>query len=290
MLRLSTIVSLVLSICVLAITSQSVCGQDGQVDQEVKVDSVQAEILTTKSGVRFGIWPSRPTQPIPTLFIFGASIEETLNVPYFRQCGNQLAERGVLCVSVDLPGHGLNLRAGEPAGIAAWTFRADNGEDFVAQATTDFRAVLDELIELKLTDPKQVAACGTSRGGFMAVQFAAADERVKCVAAFAPLTDLMALREFSAVKNRELVDRLSLKPQAEKLTGRAVWLIIGDRDDRVSTDASIQFCRAVTLASLKAGKSPLVDLHVVPEPQGHTTPQGSPELAATWFVKQLELK
>lgn len=250
-------------------------------------DAPKAQVLTTKTGLRYGIWPKKPGQPAPTLFIFASSIDDSLNNEYFRQCGNQLAKQGYLCATVELPCHGQEVRPGEPAGIDGWRHRLDNGEDVVAEATGRFSQVLDDLIETKLTDPEKVAACGTSRGGFMAVHFAAADPRVKAAAAFAPVTDLMALREFASVKDRKLVDQLSLKRQADKLAGRAIWLIIGDRDDRVSTDESIQFCRAVTAASLKQQRPALVDLHVVAEPQGHTTPKGAAELAAPWIAAQL---
>jgi len=249
-----------------------------------------AQVLKTKSGVRYGIWPKKPEAPAPTLFVFAGSIEDSLNTPYFRQCGNQLAKEGFLCVSVDLPCHGPEVRDGEPAGIVGWRARIDKGEDCVAEATLRFHAVLDELIELKLADPERIAACGTSRGGFMAVHFAAADPRVKAAAAFAPVTDLLVLNEFRTLEKRDLVQRLSLKSQAEKLAGRAVWLIIGDRDDRVSTDESIAFCRAVTAASLKRNLPALVDLHVVSEPQGHTTPKGADAEAALWIARQLAAK
>jgi len=258
--------------------------------QTTESDSGAAILLKTKAGLRYGVWPKLPEQPVPTLFILGSSVEEVLNVPYFRQCGNQLAKQGVLCVSVDLPGHGEDVRTGEPGGLDSWRSRCEKGEDFVAPATDHFRAVLDELIELKYADPNRIAVCGTSRGGYMAVQFAAADERVRCVAAFAPVTALMALREFHTLPDRDLADRLSLNGVTEKLAGRAVWLIIGDRDERVSTDASIAFCRAVTNASLKQNKPAQVDLHVIAEPRGHTTPPGATELATSWFERQLELK
>jgi dienelactone hydrolase len=249
-----------------------------------------AQVLKTKSGVRFGLWPKKPEAPAPTLFIFAGSIEDSLNKPYFRQCGNQLAKEGYLCASVDLPCHGPEVRDGEPAGIAGWRVRIEMGEDLVAEATARFRAALDELIDLKLADPERIAACGTSRGGFMAVHFAASDPRIKAAAAFAPLTDLMVIDEFKTLEKRDLADRLSLKAQSEKLAGRAVWLIIGDRDARVSTDESIAFCRAVTSASLKQQKPALVDLHVVSEPQGHTTPKGADQEAAVWIARQLAAK
>lgn len=259
-------------------------------DDSPPIAEPPAQVLKTKSGVRYGIWPKKPEAPAPTLFIFAGSIEDTLNAPYFRQCGNQLAKEGFLCVSVDLPCHGPEVRSGEPAGVAGWRARIEKGEDFVAEATMRFRAALDDLIESKLTDPDRIAACGTSRGAFMAVHFAASDPRVKAAAAFAPLTDMMVIDEFKTLQKRELADRLSLKSQAEKLAGRAVWLIIGDRDERVSTDESIAFCRAVTAASLKQKRPALVDLHVISEPQGHTTPKGADEQAALWIARQLAAK
>ena len=120
-----------------------------------------------------------------------------------------------------------------------------------------------------------MAACGTSRGGFAALHFAAADPRVKCVAAFAPVTDLGALTEFRGAEQNPLVARLALEHRADDLAGRAIWLIIGDRDDRVGTDNVIRFARSVTAASLKNGETAHVTLHVVPEPKGHTTPAGA---------------
>lgn len=268
----------VLSSCVMASLLSSVVADE---------DMPKAQVLTTKTGVRYGIWPEKPATPAPTLFIFAGTIKDSLDKVYYRQSGNQLAKQGYLCVTVELPCHGQELRSGEPNGIEGWRFRIEKGEDPIAEMTARFTKVLDELIETKLTDPEKIAACGTSRGGYAAAHFAAADPRVKAVAAFAPLTDLLVLEEFKLLEKRELADRLALRHLADKLAGRAVWLIIGDQDDRVSTDESIVFCRAVTAASLKQNKPALVDLHVVSEPQGHTTPAGAAELAAPWIARQL---
>ena len=87
-----------------------------------------------------------------------------------------------------------------------------------------------------------------------------------------------------------MTDRLSLKAQASKLAGRAVWVIIGDRDERVSTEEAMAFCRAVTAESLKRNVPALVDLHVVSEPKGHTTPAGAADLAAAWIDRQLQIQ
>jgi hypothetical protein len=121
----------------------------------------------------------------------------------------------------------------------------------------------------------------------MAMHAAAADPRIGAVAAFAPVTNLLALREFDGVAHRDFVDGLSLLSRAEQLAGRALWMIIGDRDLRVGTDACIAFARAVTAASLAQEATADVTLIVQPEPKGHTTPTGGPERAAAWIASRL---
>jgi dienelactone hydrolase len=246
-----------------------------------------ARIAETKSGVRFGLWPPEAKGPAPTLFILANSIEGTLDDAYFRQSGNQLARRGYLCVSVDLPCHGKERRADEPAELKGWRRRCERDEDFIADLVTRLRAVLDHLIDAGLADPARIAVCGTSRGGFSGLHFAAAEPRVKCVAAFAPLTDLDALTEFQGTERFPMVKKLGLGHRADDLAGRAVWIIIGDRDDRVGTDRVIQFARQVTKASLRLKRPALVELHVVAEPRGHGIPPYSPVLAAEWIDRQI---
>ena len=245
-------------------------------------------ILGTPTGVRFGIWGTKVSYPAPTLFVFSSTIEESLGNPYYRQCGNALAEQGFLCVSLDLPGHGLEQRADEPEGIAAWHFRSNHGEDFVAPFTRRVQDVLEYLLEAGFTNLEQIAACGTSRGGYMALQATAAESRIRATAAFAPVTNLATLHEFHATTNQDQIKTLSLSSKVEQLAGRSLWLIIGDRDVRVGTDDTIAFARRVTAMSLTQSKPADVTLIVQPELKGHTTPAGSPALAAEWIAKKLK--
>ena len=59
---------------------------------------------------------------------------------------------------------------------------------------------------------------------------------VKCVAAFAPVTDLLALREFRGMEKHAATRSLAIINYADKLAGRPIWLCIGNQDDRVDTD------------------------------------------------------
>lgn len=248
----------------------------------------QVTIAATATGVRYGYWPAKPEKPSPTLFVLATTPETTLREDYYRQAGDFLWKKGYVLVSVDLPSHGQEQREGEPAGLDGWRFRADRGENFVADLTGRLSAVLDDLIADGFSDPERIAVCGTSRGGYSALQFAAVDQRVKCVAAFAPVTDLVALREFHGAEENPLVKKLAIGESAAALANRAVWIVIGDRDERVSTDKAIAFARRITAEALKAGGDPRVDLHVLAQPKGHSTPDGAAAMAAEWIDRQLK--
>jgi dienelactone hydrolase len=241
---------------------------------------------STPEGVEFGIWNGISDRPAPILFVLASTIESTLGEAYYRQCGNELAEHGWVCVSIDLPCHGTQAINGEPEGLPGWSHLAGKKRDFVAQSNARLTQVLDHLIKSGIADPKYIAACGTSRGGFLAIHFAAHDKRVQCAAGFAPVTDLAALREFRAIEDSPFVRALSLETQAEQLAGRPIWIVIGDQDERVGTDLAINFARKLTAASREMKLDSRVELHVLPEPRGHTTPRGSPQRAASWILSQ----
>jgi dipeptidyl aminopeptidase/acylaminoacyl peptidase len=115
-----------------------------------------------------------------------------------------------------------------------------------------------------------VITVGTSRGGFLAVHWAAADPRVRAVAAIAPVTDLRGLTEFKGMENHAGTEAIALDHCAEKLVGRAIWVCIGNNDERVSTENCIRFTRKVVAASVAQGKRANVELHVTTA-EGHGT-------------------
>jgi len=254
--------------------------------QNPQADAEQAPIVaTTPGGVEYGVWGDLDKRPAPVLFVLSGTIESTLTSQYFRQCGNGMAANGYLLVSIDIPCHGKQNAGGKLSGLGGWAERAARGDDFVAENNQRLSEVLDHLINTGVADAGKVAVCGTSRGGFLAVHFAAHDARVKSVAAFAPATDLARVKEFAAVVDTPLIKKLSMANLAEKLAGRAVWMVIGDQDDRVSTQSAIDVAQAITAASIAKKVDSKVDLHVIAEPRGHRTPPGSAEMAAGWMLR-----
>lgn len=257
------------------------------ISQACADDANQAvQTAMTPDGVEYGIWGEHDGKPAPVLFVLAGTIDGTLSKPYFRQCGNQLAEHGFLSVSIDIPCHGTLWKKGY-SGLTGWSALAAEEVDFVAQNNTRLSKVLDHLIATGVADENKIAVCGTSRGGFLAIHFAAHDQRVACAAAFAPVTDLKALNEFKNLSENNFVDTLSVSSKADALAGRPVWIVIGDQDERVGTGQAIEFAQQLTAAARKKNIDSAITLHVLPEPRGHTTPKGSAQLAADWLLQHL---
>ena len=244
--------------------------------------------LRTSDGVDFKILGAPPKSPAPTLFVLALDAERTLADPLYRRCGNQLANQSFLCVSVDLPCHGQERRPDEPEGLAGWRKRVDDAENPMTELTSRLSKVLSFLIEQKMSDPERIATCGTSRGGFAALHFAAADERVKAVAAYSPVTELVALREFQDLAKNTAIEELNLQHHSKRLAKCPIWIMIGDRDQRVGTDQAIQFARALSISAAAQNLPSAAELHVCPS-NGHHTPAGAEEQSAAWILRQFNL-
>ena len=240
-------------------------------------DKIQT--LEATGGVKFALLGRKPPAPTPTVFCFGAA-DDMLTTPELRF----LSERGYLCVSLDLPGHGGNRKHGEAKGLVAWRHRIEAKEDFVTEFHQKIAKVLDYLIAHGYTDPNRVAIIGSSRGAFIGYHYAASDPRVKCVAGLAPVTELEVPREFAGMDKDPMCRSLAVINRAKQFGPQKLLVIIGDQDERVGTDRAIAFARQVSKVALKAN----VELHVLHEPLGHTIPKGTWELTEAWITKNFD--
>lgn len=236
--------------------------------------------LETSSGIPFGIMGR--AEHAPVLFIFALSIQETLENEHYARVGKLLLEDGWNAVSLDAPCHGSDLRKGEPFGLDGWRVRIEDGDLLILDFCRQASEVLDHLIKKGVTDPQRVAACGTSRGGFLAMHFAAFDARVQAVAAFAPVTTLQALKEFEGIKDSSTVLSLDLTRQTQTLAERAVWISIGNDDRRVGTDHAVRLARDIAGAAVAQGLFANIELHVLTY-QGHTVLPEAHDAAAAWL-------
>ncbi len=274
---------------VLLITSISfmtpMLGSQDSLGQRPSGIHVSPVLTHTAGNVRYGHLGGGSDAPSPTLFVFAGSLEDSLTHPIYSRCCSLLMQHGFRCVSLDLPAHGRDVRPGEPKGLKGWSHRVRQGDDPMADFTNRAREVLDALVEEGLADPRRVLASGTSRGGFAALHLAAADSRVGSAAALAPVTDLAALREFQGLEGDPLTRSLALVEKAEALAARDLWIIIGDRDERVSTQRAIELALAVSRAAVSRKTGSRLEFRVE-FADGHRVPEGAYRRASHWLLRQ----
>ncbi len=264
--------------CVVAASSPALADRPTAADLETRA---------TPDGVAYTIWNRPKDGPAPTLIILSGLKVDSMLKRNFLKAGEYLAPLGYVCVSIDLPCHGEFAEPGY-SNLTGWSKRAAEGHDFIAEFNARMKDVMDHLIAEGVADPEKIAVTGTSRGGFMAYRYMAFDERVKCAAGYSPVTDLRQLKEFSVAADVPIVDAMSIHAYVGQLVGRPVFLMIGDRDDRVGTDAAIAFMRQLNAAEAEAGKGTDHMLIVRAEPRGHSAPLQMAELAARWIYFQFE--
>lgn len=245
------------------------------------------QIVEVAEGVRFGIYGDKPAAPSPTLFVLAAGIEDLDKTRIYSETGRMLAADGWITVTVDLACHGRDAKTGEPPALDGWAHRVKAGQDLMGPFTERCRKVLDYLIAEGYTETERVAVCGTSRGGFSGLHFAAADPRVRVVTCVSPVTNPLALREFAGV-TPEQVRTITASSLAEKLAGRAIQITIGNDDGRVSTDDCVAAARRFAAEGRKQAPLPAlvpVELLVGPS-QGHSAVEGAYAIAAEFIRKQ----
>lgn len=243
-------------------------------------------VLKTKDEVIFAIRGEKPAAPAPTLVNFAGTYLNGLAGGPYNKVGHLLERSGFLTVSIDIPGHGADQRDDEPPPMVSWAERLKRGEKFIAKFTKQVSSALTYLIDNGYTDPDNTMISGTSRGGFLAAHCAAADLRFRCAAYIAPVCDLRAITEFADMQEHPGAKAIALNNLVPKLVNTAQWLMIGNRDDRVSTDDSIAFTRLMVAECRKKKKFPDIELHVMSN-DGHSTPPTSHREAAAWFKAHL---
>ncbi|MFH1567022.1 MAG: prolyl oligopeptidase family serine peptidase [Gemmatimonadota bacterium] len=250
--------------------------------------SVDPLTAATPAGTPFALLPPRPGPPGPALLLFAMAAADTLLAQPYGRVGRLLHARGWTVASLDLPCHGADRRPGEPAELAGWAACLAAGEDFVVPFRQRVDEVVAHLVASGLADPGRLAAAGTSRGGFLALHAAAGNPRIGAVAASAPVTDLLALTEFAGLEASLLARQRAVAHAVDALAGRAVWLTIGDGDQRVDTDRAVALARGLARAAAARGLPSRVSLHVLPVP-GHTSRPEWHDQAAAWLQEAVTL-
>jgi len=126
----------VIRVGILMVLSSALCAQE-RVENEITIQH-------TKTGVRFGMLGKNGPSPAPTLFMFGDTIEGTLTREDFSSIARVVGKNGYLCVSLDLPCHGMEAKSDDPPDrLSCWRKLLEEDDNFVGSFVPKVSAVLD---------------------------------------------------------------------------------------------------------------------------------------------------
>ena len=232
------------------------------------------------------VGPDLEEGPLPCVIYLALSAKESLMTDPFNQPVLPLYHSSIRVFSVDLPHHGETLASTE--GMKKWAHSFSNEEDilshFLDQLETSLRLVFSKF------PPSNIGIMGLSRGGFLASHLAARFSNLSSFVAFAPLTRLDLVKEFSALIDSPSIQKLHLSFLTETLCQKNIRIYIGNRDLRVSTDACYTWVKALVEAAFsKEIRSPTIELLLKPSIGflGHGTSKESFQEGASWLLSKL---
>ncbi len=225
---------------------------------------------------------------LPAFFYFSLSGEDSLHLDPFCQPATFLKEAPLRIYSCTIPGHGPGLKNTEA--MHWWAEKISKNENPFTLFFEQCLENIDYLVQHDLVDENAIAIGGLSRGGFIATHLAARDPRIQTVVGFAPLTTTQTILEFSNLQNSSITQSLELTPLFDKLIHKRIRYYIGNRDERVSTDACYDFIRQLTnYAYEHKVRSPAIELLISPSigHKGHGTNPSVFKDGADWIRSAL---
>jgi esterase FrsA len=241
-------------------------------------------------GESYYLGPDIDKGPLPTLFYFGLSAEESLQVDPYNQPASFLNQFRFRIFSLDLPAHGPNLPAIHA--MSAWAEEISLGRDLVTPFVEKVKSVIHNLkLQGALIDGK-LGVAGLSRGAFIASHVAASIPEITAILGFAPLIELSFIKEFKELPRTPLAESLGLKHLIPFLIGRTLRFYIGNLDTRVGTHHAFHFIESLAKESFHHKiRSPQVELFIKPSigQHGHGTSKETFHEGAAWIAEQLGL-
>jgi hypothetical protein len=242
-----------------------------------------------KTGVQVAyIGPPLSEGPLPALFYFSLSDQDSLCLDPFNQPVAYLSSLPMRIFSMTLPGHEDNLPPTNALNV--WANEIAAGHNIVSTFVEKVKVAVDELLCQGALIPGRSAVAGLSRGAFLAAHVAAAVPQFRWILGFAPLTKLSFAKEFQDLSTHCIVASVAMEQLVDKLTDRHLRFYIGNLDTRVGTRHCFDFIEKLSQAAFKNNvRSPLVELIIGPSigRDGHGTSKEVFHHGAHWIAEQL---
>lgn len=243
---------------------------------------VSAEIEAFYTG------PDLSVGPLPTLFYFSLSAEDSLCLDPFNQPVAYLSNLPMRIFSMTLPGHENNLPPTEALNV--WASDILSGHNAIREFIHKVKQTIDALESKGLLLPGRTAVAGLSRGAFIAAHAAALIPQFEWILGFAPLTKLSGAKEFQDFSHHPMVESLSLEHIANALVDRKLRFYIGNLDTRVNTRSCFDFIETLSQAAfVNKIRSPSVELIIGPSigRDGHGTSPAVFRDGAQWVAEKI---
>ncbi|MFY7842594.1 MAG: alpha/beta hydrolase family protein [Rhabdochlamydiaceae bacterium] len=234
--------------------------------------------------------PSIEKGSYPAVFYFALSSTDSLCVDPFNQPVTPLIGPYLRIFSVSLPDHTENINP--HSAIQIWAQKLNSDPSYLSRFIEKVVDFIENLINLEVIDKDNLSVMGLSRGGFMAMHTAALIPHIKHILAFAPVTDLLKLKEFEHFEQNEDTSPYNLRYAIPKLIKKNIRFYIGNRDKRVNTDACYHFMSSLTDWSYQQGiSSPPLELIISPSAghMGHGTLPHIFSDGAKWLLNKMSL-
>jgi hypothetical protein len=232
--------------------------------------------------------PHVASGPLPALFYFSLSAEDSLCLDPFNQPVAYLSSLPMRIFSMTLPGHENNLPPTQALDV--WAKEIANGRDVIAEFVANVKLAIAALLTEGALIPESIGVAGLSRGAFLATHVAAEIAYFRWILGFAPLIQLSFASEFQEVAQLPLVKSLSLEHLVDRITDRHVRFYIGNLDTRVGTRICFDFVEKLAQKAFENRiRSPQVELIIGPSigRDGHGTSKEVFHEGAQWIAKKL---
>lgn len=247
------------------------------------------QILKLPSGLELGyLGPDLAAGPLPAVFYFALSKEESLQTDPYNQPALYLSSLPMRVFSLTLPGHGPDLPATQA--MFVWAQALSRGHNLIKECIDQVESSIQTLVHLNVVIPDKIGVMGLSRGAFIACHAAARIPLLKTIVGFAPLTQLTAIKEFQEHTQHPLITSLNLTNLIDALADRTIRFSIGNLDTRVGTRHCFDLTQElVHAAAEKKIRSAPIELHITPSIgyQGHGTTKEIFHQGAHFLAHQL---
>ncbi|PIS01406.1 MAG: alpha/beta hydrolase [Chlamydiae bacterium CG10_big_fil_rev_8_21_14_0_10_35_9] len=232
--------------------------------------------------------PSLDKGPMPAVFYFALSGEDSLCLDPFNQPVQFLSDYPIRVFSLTLPAHEANLPPQNA--LSVWADDMTHQRDILSEFIEQARLAISYVIEQKLTSEDTIALAGLSRGGLLASLIAAEEKRARFILLFAPVTILAKAKEFEKIQDNPLVKKANAFTVVDHIYDRHIKAYIGNRDVRVGTRNCFDFIEALSHRAFENKiRSPQIEMLLSPSigHQGHGTPPHIFKSGANWLVECL---